>query len=112
MVYLVSRILLGAVALYLAAYLIPGIELSGAYSALIAAVILGLLNAIVRPVLLVLTFPITLITLGLFAFVINALLFWFVASFVDGFVVSGFLAALLGSLLVSLVTAVGNKFIH
>ena len=112
MVYLISRILLGAVALFLADSLIPGIELFGAYSAVIAAIILGILNAFVRPVLLVLTFPITLLTLGLFAFVINALLFWFVASFVDGFAVSGFVAALLGSLLVSLVTAIGNKFLH
>lgn len=105
------RVLLTALALLLAAYLIPGIEVASIYIAIIAAVILGLLNLIARPVLFALTLPITIITLGLFIFVINALLFWFAASFIEGFSVDGFIPALLGSLVVSVVSAVGNKFV-
>jgi len=87
--------------LFVAAELVDGIELVGLYVASIVAVLLGLLNLIVRPVLVVLTIPITLLTFGLFVFVINAALFWFVSSFVDGFNVAGFGSALLGSLCVS-----------
>jgi putative membrane protein len=67
----------------------------------VAAFVLGLLNTVVRPVLVVLTLPVTLVTLGLFLFVINALMFWAAASLLDGFHVNGFLAALLGSLIYS-----------
>jgi putative membrane protein len=112
MVSLILRVLINAGALLLAAHLIPGITVANAGSAIIAAVILGLLNAIVRPVLLILTFPITVVTLGLFAFVINALLFWFAAVFVAGFAVNGFFAALLGSVFVSLVATLGSKFLR
>ncbi len=111
MVTLLTRILLGALALLLVAEVVPGVSIDGLYPALIAAVILGIFNAVVKPVLVILTLPITILTLGLFIFVINALLFMFAASFIDGFAVSGFLAALVGSLLVSVVTTIGNKFI-
>jgi putative membrane protein len=104
------RILITAFALILVAKFIPGITVTGLYPALIAALILGILNVLVRPILVILTLPITLLTLGLFIFVINALLFWFVASFVDGFKVDGFIPALLGSLIVSIVSSVINKF--
>ena len=104
------RILITAFALILVAKFIPGITVTGLYPALIAAFILGILNVLVRPILVILTLPITLLTLGLFIFVINALLFWFVASFVDGFRVDGFIPALLGSLIVSIVSSVINKF--
>ena len=70
-------------------------------SALIAAAVLGLLNAVVRPILVLLTLPVTVITLGLFLFVINALMFWVAASLLTGFEVSGFVAALIGSLIYS-----------
>ena len=103
---IIYHILITALGLLLAAYLIPGIEVSGFYIALIAAVILGLLNLIVRPIILLFTLPINILTLGLFTFVINAFMFWFAASFIDGFNVDGFLPALLGSLLVSLFTTV------
>lgn len=103
--------MIAALALLLVARFVPGIEVDGLYIAIVTAIILGLLNVIVRPILVVLTLPITIITLGLFIFVINAALFLFVASFVDGFAVSGFLSALLGSLLVSVVSAIGNKFV-
>jgi putative membrane protein len=76
------------------------------FSALVAALVLGLVNAVVRPLLVILTLPVTLLTLGLFLFVINALLFWFVAELVKGFTVSGFGAALVGSILYSLITLV------
>ena len=83
--------------------------MDGVYAALIAAVVLGLLNLIVRPILFVLTLPITILTLGLFAFVINAALFFFAASFLDGFAVTGIIPALIGSLAVSVASAIGQK---
>ena len=108
---LIYRVLLAALALLLAAYLIPGIIVEGLYIAIIAAVILGILNLIAKPILVVLTLPITIVTLGLFIFIINALLFWFAASFIEGFSVEGFIPALLGSLIVSVISAIGNKFV-
>ena len=111
MITIISRVLVSALGLLLAAYLIPGIEVTGIYIAIITAIILGLFNLIVRPILIVLTLPITIVTLGLFMFVINASMFWFVSTFIDGFSVTGFWTALLGSVLVSVVSAVSNKFI-
>lgn len=108
---IIVRILITALGLLLAAYLIPGIFVESLYIAIITAVILGILNLIARPILFVFTLPITLLTLGLFIFVINAALFWFTASFIDGFTVDGFIPALLGSILVSLVSTVGNKLV-
>lgn len=107
-----SRILVTALALLLVAELLPGIVVSGLYPALIAAVLLGVLNVFIRPILVILTLPITIITLGLFTFVINAILFWLVAHFVTGFDVDSFFSALLGSLIVSVVSAAGNKLIE
>ncbi len=107
---IIARILITALALLLVARLVPGISVDGLYPAIIASIILGILNLIVRPILVVLTLPITVVTLGLFMFVINAALFLFVASFVQGFSVSGFWVAMLGSLIVSVISAVGNKF--
>jgi putative membrane protein len=109
---IIARVLITALALLLVAELIPGIVVEGLFTAIVAAVILGLLNLIARPILVVLTLPITILTLGLFIFIINAALFAFVASFIEGFEVSGFLPAILGSLLVSVVSAIGNKFIE
>ena len=108
---LIIRISITALALLIVSKLPIGIEIDGLYSALVASVILGLLNAIVRPILIILTFPITIVTLGLFIFVINALLFYYTATFVDGFYVSGFLSALIGSIIVSIISTFGNKFI-
>lgn len=103
------QILVVAGALLLSAYVIPGIEVSSVYIALVAALILGLLNLIVRPILFALTLPITIITFGLFAFVLNALIFMFAASFIDGFGVDGFIPALLGSLVVSIASALSDR---
>lgn len=106
------RLLINALALLAVAYLVPGIEVSSFYIALIAAVILGVLNAILRPILIILTLPITLLTLGFFALIINAFIFWFVASFLDGFTVRGFAAAFVGAgimWIVSLITGMVLK---
>ena len=108
---LITRLLLTAFVLLLVAEYIPGITVEGFYPALIAAIVLGLLNGIVRPILLILTFPITIITLGLFVFVINASLFWFAATFIDGFTVATFWHALLGSVIVSAASTLLNKYL-
>ena len=96
------RWLLLAAALLLVAYLYPGVMVKSFTAAMIAALVLGLLNTIVRPLLVMLTLPVTLLTLGLFLFVINALMFWAAAGVIDGFAVNGFVAALVGSLIYSL----------
>src|SRR3972149_3220299 len=96
--------LINAVALMAVAYLLPGIAVSSFVVALIAALVLGLVNAVIRPVLILLTLPATLLTLGLFIFVINGLLFWFVGSFIEGFVVSGFWWGVFGAIAYSIVS--------
>ena len=101
---LLLRWFINAATLLLIALYVPGIEISGWYTAFITILVLGLVNAVIRPVLFVLTLPINILTLGLFTFVINALLFWFVSSFIDGFVVSGFWPALIGAFLLTLVS--------
>ena len=101
MTKLVLKWLLSATALMAVAYLYSGVVLSGFVAALWASLIIGLLNSLVRPVLLLLTLPITVLTLGLFFFVINAAMFYAAASLLDGFQVSGFVAALVGSLIYS-----------
>ncbi len=93
--------LLSAAALLAVAYLYSGVVVSSFTAALIAAAVLGALNLVVRPVLVLLTLPVTLVTLGLFLFVVNALMFWAAASLVTGLSVRGFGAALIGSLLYS-----------
>ncbi len=97
-----TRWLLLAGALLLVAHLYPGVVVTSFTSALIAALVLGLLNTVVRPVLVLLTLPVTVLTLGLFLFIINALMFWAAASVLDGLAVTGFGAALIGSLIYSL----------
>jgi putative membrane protein len=99
---LIVRWLLLAAALLLVAHLYAGVTVASFGSALIAAFVLGLFNTLVRPLLVLLTLPVTILTLGLFLFVINALMFWAAASVLDGFGVTGFMAALVGSLLYSL----------
>jgi putative membrane protein len=101
MVKLLVRWLLLAAALLLVAYLDPGVSVASFGAAMIAALVLGLLNTIVRPLLVLLTLPVTLVTLGLFLFVINALMFYFAAELLNGLTVTGFGSALLGSLLYS-----------
>ena len=99
---LIVRWLLLAAALLLVAAVYPGVTVAGFYSAMIAALVLGLLNTLVRPLLVLLTLPVTLVTLGLFLFVINALMLWSASGLLGGFNVAGFGAALIGSLIYSL----------
>ncbi|MDO9094719.1 MAG: phage holin family protein [Rubrivivax sp.] len=99
---IIVRWLLLAAALLLVANVYPGVSVASFGTALFAAFVLGLLNTLVRPLLVLLTLPVTLLTLGLFLFVINALMFWAAASLLSGFNVPGFTAALIGSLLYSL----------
>ncbi len=96
--------LINAIALMAVAYLLPGIAVASFLTALVAALVLGLVNAVIRPVLILLTLPATLLTLGLFIFVINGLLFWFVGSFISGFVVSGFWWGVGGAIVYSIVS--------
>lgn len=96
--------LINAVALIAVAYLMPSISVSSFGAALVAALVLGLVNAIVRPVLVLLTLPVTILTLGLFIFVLNGLLFWMVGSWLEGFNVGGFWAGVFGAIVFSLVS--------
>ena len=96
--------LINALALLTVAYLMPGIAVSSFWTAMVAAVVLGLVNAVIRPILILLTLPATILTLGLFIFVINGLLFWFVGSHLQGFAVSGFWAGVFGAIVYSLVS--------
>jgi putative membrane protein len=102
------RVLLNALAVSVAAYFVPGVILTGPGPAILAGVILGFVNAIVRPVLLLLTLPFTLLTLGLFIFVVNAICFALTAALVPGFDLSGFWSAFFGALIVTIVSWVVN----
>lgn len=109
---LLLRWLILAVAIMLAAYLFDGIQIAGFGAALFAALALGILNALFRPVLLILTLPINVLTLGLFTFVINAALLMMTSGLIGGLVVRGFGSALLGSLIISLVSWILSSFIN
>ena len=96
--------LINALALLAVAYLLPGIEVADFTTALVAALVLGLVNAVIRPALILLTLPATILTLGLFIFVINGLLFWMVGSWLEGFQVDGFWWGVLGAIVYSIVS--------
>ena len=96
--------LINAAALLALPYLMSSITVDSIPTALIAALLLGLVNTFVRPLLILLTLPVTLVTLGLFIFVLNGLLFWFVGSFVQGFHVAGFWSAVFGAILYSIIS--------
>ncbi len=95
------HLVLTALALLVVANVVSGVHIGGFLPALIGALILGVVNAFVRPIMIVLTLPLTIVTLGLFLFVVNALMFWLAAALVPGFQIGGFGAALLGSLLLT-----------
>lgn len=99
-----ARLFLNGIAIIVATWMVPGLQLAGLGSALVAGVILGFVNAVIRPVLLLLTLPFTLLTLGLFIFVVNAVCLALTAALVPGFSISGFWSAVLGALLVSIVS--------
>lgn len=98
---LILRWLLSAGILMLIAYIVPGIQVAGFYTALIAALILGLINAVIKPIVALLTLPVTLLTLGLFSLIINALMFYLASTVVKGFQVGGFWPAFWGALIMS-----------
>jgi putative membrane protein len=104
-------VVVNAAAISLAAYLVPGIHVSAVGPALAAGLVLALINAVVRPVLIVLTLPLTLLTLGLFLFVLNAFCLWLTSAFVPGFTVDGFGAAFLGALVISVVSWILTAFV-
>jgi putative membrane protein len=105
------RVVVNAVAIWVATEIVPGIQAHSATTVVVAALVLGLVNAIVRPVLLVLTLPLTLVTLGLFLFVLNALCLWLTSAVVPGFEVRGFWAAFWGALIVSALSWAVNGFV-
>jgi putative membrane protein len=105
------RLLLNGIAIVVAAWFIPGVRLTGIVPALLAAAILGFVNALIRPILLLLTLPFTLITLGFFIFVVNAICFALTAALVPGFEISGFFSAFFGAIIVSLVSWVLNTML-
>lgn len=108
---IITKILLIAFVLLVVAEYTPGIVVDGVYPAIIASIVLGILNVLVKPILFILTLPINILTLGLFTFIINASLFWFAASFVDGFAVSNFWYALFGSVLVTATSSFANRYL-
>ena len=107
----ITRLIVVALSLWLASELIPGIKLQGGWTLIGAAILLGVVNAVVRPVLVVLTLPFTILTLGLFLLVINAAMLGLVALMFDGFAIESFWSAILGSLLVSIMGWLASWFI-
>jgi putative membrane protein len=104
MLQLIVIWVINALALLALPYVFPSIHVASFGTALLVALVLGLINTLLRPLLVLLTLPVTLLTLGLFIFVINGLLFWFVGSFVEGFHVAGFWSAVGGAILYSIIS--------
>ncbi len=94
-----------------ASYIVPGIAVDSFFIALVVALVWGFVSFFIKPVLQILTLPITLLTLGLFSFVLNGLLFWFISTFIKGFTVDGFFSAVLGAIVVSILTLIGQKIL-
>jgi putative membrane protein len=104
MMRLIVTWLLNALALFVLPHLLPSIHVASYRSALVAALVLAFINTLIRPILVLLTLPVTLLTLGLFIFVINGLLFWFVGSFITGFTVGGFWSGVFGAIIYSVIS--------
>lgn len=109
MLGLIIRWVLFALALFFVEWVIPGISFTSFMSAMFAVVVIGFVNIFIRPVFILLTLPLNILTLGLFTLIINALMFWFVSAIVPGFKIDGFLDALIGSLVLSLLSFFINK---
>lgn len=101
---LIIRLIVNALALVLVAYIVPGVSVSGPGGAFIAAIVLGIVNAIIKPILVLLSLPLEILTLGLFTLVINAALFWFVGHLGIGLAVVGFWPAFIGAIILSVVS--------
>ena len=108
---IILRTLITMLGLYLASALVSGVSISGTGTFILAAILLGLVNAVIRPVAVLMTLPITLLTLGLFLFVVNAAMFGLVAATLDGFSVAGFWSAIFGSIIVSITSAIASWYI-
>lgn len=107
----ILRWIVNAVLLMLIPYIVPGIEIKNFGTALVAALVLAFVNALIKPILILLTLPINLLTLGLFILVINALMFWLVSAIVKGFYISGFWPAFFAALVFSIFSLVLNYFL-
>jgi putative membrane protein len=108
---IILRTLISMLGLYLASVLIPGVQISGTGTFILAALLLGLVNGLVRPIAFLLTLPLTIVTLGLFLLVLNAAMFGLVAAMLDSFSVAGFGSALLGSLIVGITSTIASWYI-
>jgi len=106
--YIIVRWVINALLLMLIPYIVPSVEVRNFYTALVTALVLGLVNAVIRPILIILTLPINILTLGLFTLLINGLMFWFVSSFVKGFEIPGFWTAFWAALVYSIFSAIIN----
>jgi len=110
--FFIVRLIINIVAILIISYLFPGlIWVDTFWAALVAALLLGIVNAIIRPILVLLTLPLTLVTLGLFLLIINGLMLWLVSALVRGFHVSGFWGAVFGSILISIVSWLLSRFL-
>lgn len=105
------RTLIAMLGLFLASRILPGVTIAGTGTFILAALLLGLVNGVVRPIAFVLTLPITIVTLGLFLFVLNAAMFGLVAALLDNFSVSGFWSAVFGAIIVSITSTVASWYI-
>ncbi len=101
---LLAKLLITMVALFITAYIIPGMSIQGLFAGFVAALILGIVNVVVKPIFIVLTLPLTILTMGLFLLVVNGLMLWLAAALVPGFMVAGFWSAVFGAILLSIVT--------
>jgi len=108
---IVLRTLITMLGLYMASALIPGVQITGTGSFILASILLGLVNGFVRPIAFLLTLPLTVVTLGLFLFVLNAAMFGLVAAMLDNFVVAGFWAAMFGAVIVSITSTIASWYI-
>lgn len=102
--YIILSILLNALALLITAYIVPGFNVANFQSALLAAIVLGIINTFIKPILLFLTFPLTIVTLGLFIFVVNAIVLFMASAVVPGLTIAGWLPAVLGAIVLSVVS--------
>lgn len=109
MTRILAKWIVGALAVLAAAYVVPGVFVASFYIALAVAFFLGAINLTLKPIFLVLTLPINILTLGLFTFVINGFFFWFLSTFIQGFSVSGFLSAIAGAFVVSVVNYIAGE---
>jgi len=112
MFVLIAKWVLNALALYIVSKIIPGIMLTDFGSALVAAIVIGLMNALVKPILLLLTLPINILSLGLFTFVLNAALLLLASSLTPGFKIEGFWTAVIGSILLSLISTILHSLVE